>query len=608
MIRCLSDYLATLLNGVAVSSLFAKPPVVLFRPSITQCSDCGTHSTLKVQKTRTRSISTLHVGRFLAREVFLTCKSCGHTERSEELCTLVPPGANFGYDVMVYAGKALFLRHRNEEEVVAELARQNVQISPREVSLLGMRFVVHLALAHQRRAPDITKDMQIRGGYICHLDATCEGGDPFLMSSIDSLSEIVLGNVKLPAEDEKHIVPFLRRIKEAYGIPLALVHDMGKGILKAVATVFPNVPDFICHFHFLRDIGKDFLGTEYDTIRKRLSKHGISAKLRYRAKQLKTELDRRPELIKVLQSGIENAQLPAEAEARQFMPVLNVYALIQWTLRGKSEGHGYGFPFDHPHLTFAKRIHRLHSEVKKLKTIQLRGERKDNKPYFKVYLDLEKIIKDRTLWKTVSEIEEKITVFEKLRQAMRIAPISGRNGLNDEGHKDNIRTIEKRVKTFRAWLTRRRDYPQNPAAQKMIAQIDKYWEKLFADPITVETPAGPILIQPHRTNNILEQFFRSLKRSNRRRTGNASSSRMLHTILADTPLVRNLENPSYTRILLNGKASLEEVFAEVDIDTFRNAFRKAQDVPEKIPAKLKPLIAMPDFPEKLVSIVQKAAA
>ena len=147
-------------------------------------------------------------------------------------------------------------------------------------------------------------------------------------------------------------MPFLRRIKQAYGIPLALVHDMGKGILKAVATVFPGVPDFICHFHFLRDIGKDFLGTEYDTIRKRLSKHGISAKLRYRAKQLKADLDRHPELIEVLQCGIENALLPAEA--RQFMPVLNVYALIQWTLRGKSEGHGYGFPFDRPHLAFAR--------------------------------------------------------------------------------------------------------------------------------------------------------------------------------------------------------------------------------------------------------------
>ena len=588
---------------MAVSSLFAKPPLVAFRPSITQCCDCGRD--LNVQKTRTRSVSTLHLGRFQAREVFLTCKLCGHTERSEELSALVPPGANFGYDVMVHAGKALFLRHRNEEEVVAELAQQNVQISPREVSVLGTRFVVHLALAHRRRAPQITKDMQTRGGYICHLDATCEGGDPLLMSSIDSLSEIVLGNVKLPAEDEQHIVPFLRRIKEAYGIPLALVHDMGKGILKAVATVFPEVPDFICHFHFLRDIGKDFLGSEYDTIRKRLSKHGISAKLRYRAKRLKAELDRHPELVEVLESGIENALLPAET--RQFMPVLNVYALIQWTLRGKSEGHGYGFPFDRPHLAFAKRIQRLHSEVEKLKTIQLRGERKDNKPYFKLYLDLEKIIRDRTLWKAVSEIEEKITVFEKLRKAMRIAPTSGRQGLNDEGQKGNIRTIEKRLKTFRAWLISRKDYPQNRAAEKMIAQIDKYWEKLFADPITVETPAGPVLVQPQRTNNILEQFFRSLKRANRRRTGNASSSRMLRTILAETPLVRNLENPSCTKILLSGKASLEEVFAEVNIDTFRDAFREAQDVPEKIPSKLKPLIAMPDFPEKLLSMAEKAA-
>ena len=589
---------------MAVSSLFSKPPLVAFRPLITQCSDCG-HD-LNVQKTRSRSISTLHIGPFRAREVFLACKSCGHTERCEELCALVPPGANFGYDVMVYAGKALFLRHRNEEEVVAELARHSIQISPREVSLLGMRFVVHLALAHQRRGPDITEDMQIRGGYICHLDATCEGGDPLLMSSIDSLSEIVLGNVKLPAENEQHIMPFLRRIKQAYGIPLALVHDMGKGILKAVATVFPEVPDFICHFHFLRDIGKDFLGTEYDTIRKRLGKHGISAKLRYRAKQLKADLDRHPELIEVLQRGLENAWLPAEA--RQFMPVLNVYALIQWTLKGKSEGHGYGFPFDRPHLAFAKRIHHLHGELEKLKTIKLRGVRKDNKPYFKVYLDLEKIIKDRTLWKTVAEIEERITVFEKLRKAMRIAGTSGRHGLNDEGQTGNIRTIEKRVKTFRDWLTRRKDYPRNPAAEKMIAQIDKYWKKLFADPITVDTPTGPIRIQPQRTNNILEQFFRSLKRANRRRTGNASSSRMLRTILAETPLVRNLENPSYMRILLRGKASLEEVFAEVDIDTFRDAFREAQDVPEKIPSKLKPLIAMPDFPEKLLSMAEKAAA
>ena len=142
----------------------------------------------------------------------------------------------------------------------------------------------------------------------------------------------------------------------------------------------------------------------------------------------------------------------------------------------------------------------------------------------------------------------------------------------------------------------------------MIEQIDKYWEKLFADPIIVQTPTGLVLIQPQRTNNILEQFFRSLKRAHRRRTGNASSRRMLRTILAETPLVKNLENPAYMKILLNGKTSLEAVFAEIEIDTFRTAFRDARNLPEKIPAKLKTLAEMIDFPEMLVKMVEKAAA
>jgi hypothetical protein len=317
-------------------------------------------------------------------------------------------------------------------------------------------------------------------------------------------------------------------------------------------------------------------------------------------------MDRHPGLAGALETGIANALPPAGAS--RFIPVVNAYALIQWTLGGKSEGRGYGFPFDRPHLAFAKRIRRLHGEVEKLRTLQLRGEWKDNKPYFKVFLDLEKVMADRTLWKAVGAIEEKIAVFEKLRAAMRIAPDSGRRGLNDGGTGGNIRTIEKRVKKFRASIVRRKDHAQDPAARKMIGQIDKYWEKLFADPIAVATPSGPVLIQPQRTNNILEQFFRFLKRSHRRRTGNSSSRRMLRTILAETPLVRNLENPTYMEILLKGKASLEEVFAETEIGDLREAFREARSTPGRIPAKLKPLIAMPDLPEKILNMVEKIVA
>ena len=59
------------------------------------------------------------------------------------------------------------------------------------------------------------------------------------MSGLDSLTEIVLGNVKLPSEKADKIIPFLKDIKQLFGDPIALVHDMGSGILKAVAKVSP---------------------------------------------------------------------------------------------------------------------------------------------------------------------------------------------------------------------------------------------------------------------------------------------------------------------------------------------------------------------------------
>ncbi len=597
----MADQREALLKGACVSNLFSKPPAVVFRPEHTHCPIC--RAKLTVSKTHIRKVITLQVGPFRAREIILRCKPCHQTFRSLDLTALVPPGANFGYDVMVYVGKAIFLRYRNEAEVVEELAQRNIRISAREVSLLGMKFVAHLALAHQRRAPAIAADMRVRGGYICHLDATCEGREPFLMSSIDSLSDIVLGNVKLPAENEANIVPFLERIKQTFGVPLALVHDMGSGIINAVAKVFPGVPDFICHFHFLRDIGKDFLGPEYGIIRYQLRKHGISATLRQQTKMLKQVLDANPAWTDALPCDSTHAALPVAPCA----PVFGAYTLIQWAMKGKNEGDGYGFPFDRPHLAFAQRLLRLSVQIENIKDIHRRGQWRDT-PYFKICKALQPIAKDKILRNAVAAIEDKIVVFEKLRQAMRIALPSGSHGLNDEGRTGHIRTIEKRVKRFRTWMTRRGDYPQDRATKKMIEQIDKYWKKLFTDPIYVQTPRGQVLIQPQRTNNILEQFFRSFKRAHRRRTGNAKAGRMLRTILAETPLVQNLGNQHYMKILLNGKATLEEVFADIDIDTLRETLRDAQQDPELIPVKLKQFIAMPNFPEKIFAMIKNAAA
>ena len=108
---------------------------------------------------------------------------------------------------------------------------------------------------------------------------------------MDELSRMVLGNRKMPSEDSQHMIPLLEELKAAYGVPLALVHDMGSAILKATATVFPTVPSFICHFHFLRDLGKDLFGFEYRTIYRYTRTFKTKATLRRTAKSLRAVVD-----------------------------------------------------------------------------------------------------------------------------------------------------------------------------------------------------------------------------------------------------------------------------------------------------------------------------
>jgi len=60
------------------------------------------------------------------------------------------------------------------------------------------------------------------------------------------------------------------------------------------------------------------------------------------------------------------------------------------------------------------------------------------------------------------------------------------------------------------------------------------------------------------------------------------------------------------KILLKEKTSLAEVFAGIEIEILREELRKAQSNPEEIPLKIKRLIAMPDYPEKLMKMVERA--
>ncbi len=590
---------------MSLPRLFPVPPRLEFRSQQERCEDCD--APLSALKTRMRKVVTLHLGEFSAYESVAACKICRRIYPSQELRQLVAPGCNFGYDILVYVGKALFQRHRNGAEIVVELAGKNVPISQSEVYVLGRKFIVMLAQAHRQCTGRLNKAMARNGGYMFHLDGTCEGKGPVLMTGLDSIMNIVLGNIKLPSEKADAIVPFLMNIKERFGSPIALVHDMGSGILKAVQTVFKGVPDFICHFHFLRDLGKDFLGREYDIIRKRLRSHGLTKKLYYRAKCYKQIIDEYPEVIDSLRGAMQGNKI-VRASLEQ-IPALNTYTIIQWAMDPRNRGDGFGFPFDRPHLLFAKRLLEAAQNLERLKDIELRGDWRDNIPYYKTLPYLSKLVNDKKLQRAIADLEKKIVLFDQLRDAIRIAPEGGGKGLNDDATGEAMQNIEQRVQHFyKEELCAHPQYPMDDEYKAFAAQLKKYWEKLFADPIEVMTPKGKVLIQPQRTNNILERFFRDFKRGHRRKTGSQRINRTLRTMLADTPLVKNLDNPQYMKILLGGEANLEALFAKMDAAEMREEFKIAHRNPEKIPPALKLMIQEQNYPEMLVKLVGSAVA
>ena len=291
------------------------------------------------------------------------------------------------------------------------------------MTYLGKKFVVYLALAHRQSAPRLQEALRAKGGYILHLDGMGEGGGPRLMSSLDSLSEIVLGNVKVPSEKTQELIPFLEEIKRRYGVPLAAVHDMGPGILAAILAVFPGIPDFICHFHFLRDLGQDLLEADYEAIRRRLRQHGITEKLQYQARRLKSALEEQPAWSKAF---IKASILRRCPRATEPFPLLTAYSLIQWALAGKTQGHGYGFPFDRPQVEFARRLQTVAQKLASIKDIHLRGQWRDNVPLFKLDHALQAVANDAGLHRSLAAMEVKSQVFDQLRQAMRIAEVDER--------------------------------------------------------------------------------------------------------------------------------------------------------------------------------------
>ena len=549
--------------SVSAAAQFPDRPEVAFRSVLERCPQCGAH--LRVIKTYPRNAATLHVGRFVARVAVVQCPVCPDAPllHSEELDALVPPHSNFGYDVMVHAGEAVLRRNLTVAETAAELKGRNVPISESEVRDLAARFAVSLGVAQAEAAPRLREHMRTAGGYVLHIDSTCKAGSDHLLSGIDELSGFVLLNAKAPTESGPRVAAFLRGVVDRFGPPLAVASDMSAGIRTAVAEVLPNTPLFICHFHFLRDLGKDLMAVDYAQIRDRLARHGLKEHLERIRRELRDEAQEASASVEKLVRGLDE-HAASDAQWRGPVPHKALVAgFVASILESRSEGDGCGFPFDLPHLSFLRQAAAvLHAAEPLHRCARLTAEEK--RLYAHLLDLLRPVCADPALARAADRLQADKEIFDRLRVAMRIARPNAADGLNDEGETVPTATIEQAVGTFCEQLRARQAANGQTRYNGMLEQIDKYSDQLFANPIEVRTPQGKRTIQPQRTNNILERFFRRLNRRGCKRTGRRPDARFINDMLTDAPLVANLDNPAYMKLILDGCDTLEQRLARVD--------------------------------------------
>jgi len=346
----------------------------------------------------------------------------------------------------------------------------------------------------------------------------------------------------------------------------------------------------------LRSVGKDFL--EYETIRLQniLKQYDVNQRLKELLRNCKEKIDANP----MLSHYLEYDEAEYRSSFQKFPGIVKTYCKIQWILAYEQELNGYGAPFDRSEFVYLQRMRKTYESLKEHSF--------DVEELSELKFFLASILEDPDLKKHMKAIEKKIEDFDQLRFIMKIAPTYSGKGLNDDGEECDMTLMEELLKAFIDSDT----IKNNPdkAYNKLCNQFLKYWKMLFSKPVEAYLSNGEIVqMYPQRTTNLMERLFREFQRCEYKRTGMGTLGRTARAMVAETPMMKNLDCPEFMNIILNGQPTLAARFAQLDIKSVREEMAKAEDK-EKLSPGLKKIINDPDFHKvfmRVAKLMKKAA-
>ena len=475
---------------------------------------------------------------------------------------MVPPHGNYAFDLIVEVGLASFLRHRQNREIQQELdARWGLQLSCSTISELAQSFLDYLAATHQAHIPELRERLQKDGGYALHVDGTCEAGTEIVFNAMAGNRGWTLAGCKMATEDITQIQALLRRCVEWFGQPLALVRDLSAQIEAAHQQVMPEIPDLICHYHFLQNVGAKLCEKHH----KKLLACTRQLKMRPALCSLRRDLVRYAKQNGSLTPAQIEQLLTAPEQATNFDPAQKrralAYLLLRWLEDYGADLQGEFFPFDLPGLALYRRCRTAHGWL-----VQAVGEMNSPNQTFPtletILHHLATVIEDKELVAAAERLEKAQTLFNELRNVLRLDSDGHHPLLHQRPVADGPVLATQREEHLQKWidqLNQRRalESDADRAADFTIVldYMQKYSRKLTGHVIVLNDRSEPFMVQ--RTNNIAEHHFGRTKQGLRRKLGTKNLARYVQAMRPEEFLVDNLHDPDYLQIVCGG--SLENL-------------------------------------------------
>ena len=447
----------------------------------------------------------------------------------EELRLIAPPGNYFAYDTILFVTVLRYVRLMQREEIQGHILKEHFfHISTGSVSQLSLEGLAYLEICHFAAAERLAA-LYRRKCFFIHLDGTNEGGEYTHFVVRDGMSRNVIYSEKIPSESEDSIAPVLEKVKFLFGVPAAVVSDMSEAIKNAVAKVFCGVPHRLCHFHFLKAIGKDLLSDHHQ-------------RMCISVKRMKTTLCEIRKKTKDEQAALHCGRTGKKRK---------IHYDCEWLLStidrlndsGRDLG-AEGFPFDLSALAFYERCSQVFQALEQIL---------DNggSPKAGCFCFLRNRLQEFLQWEQgdVAQIKILNGIFGELRDILHPKTAGERIPLNWGMLGGDIRVskMEPELELLRLRAERK------IKSKGMTKYLLKAWKIVASrlkkqqgmlDPSIVIGKETVIL---PRTNNLSETGFRDAKRKARRTTGKKNLSKHMDELPAQYFYTFNLDDPEYVR-------------------------------------------------------------